>query len=316
MKRALVIGDVMLDKYIETEPVRISDEAPVLIVKETEVKYILGGAGNIAANLKAMGFDVTLQGIVGADETGYIVKKLLEEKQIVDAVVEEVDFKTTVKKRILCKGRQIIRVDSEHLAIPINPLLDEKVDAIVVSDYLKGVVGEETVRILRENYDVPIIINGKPKNIKYYMGADVVVFNKKEANEVLDYLRSTYNPEPTYADIAGYFNILYVIVTKGEEGIEAYDSKELRYKVDAEDVEAKDITGAGDTVTAALALEILRTGDIGKAIKLANTAGAIKVTKNKTAEVSLEELNINPDDEGRLSTEQQLDKFKESRLDG
>jgi len=314
MKRVLVIGDVMLDKYIETTPVRISDEAPVMIVKETEVSYILGGAGNTAANLKAMGFDVTLQGIVGSDEAGYIVKKLLAKKDIVDVVIEAVDFKTTVKKRILCKGRQVIRVDSEYLTLPINPLLDDPVDVIVISDYAKGTIGDDTIKILKENYDVPIIVNGKPKNIRYYMGADIVVLNKKEADEVLVYLRSTYNPEPSYIDIAGYFNILYVVITKGEEGIEVYDSKDLRYKVLANKVEVKDITGAGDTVTAALTLEIVNSGNIAKAIMLANLAGGIKVSKDKTAEVSLKELSleeINPEDIGRISPD-----LNSERLDG
>lgn len=314
MKRVLVIGDVMLDKYIETEPVRISDEAPVLIVKETEVSYILGGAGNTAANLKAMGFDVTLQGIVGADEAGYIVKKLLEEKEIVDVVIEAVDFKTTVKKRILCKGRQVIRVDSEYLTLPINPLLDDPADIIVISDYAKGTIGEDTIEILKKNYNVPIIINGKPKNIRYYMGADIVVLNVKEVEEVLEYLKCTYNPSPRPADIVGYYNLLYLVVTEGENGISVYDNKELRNWEGGLKVEVKDITGAGDTVTAALALEIANSGDIEKAIQLANKAGALKVQKDKTAEVSLKELTIeeiNPEDVGRTSPDLNTD-----RLDG
>jgi D-beta-D-heptose 7-phosphate kinase/D-beta-D-heptose 1-phosphate adenosyltransferase len=269
-----------------------------------------------------MGFEVILQGGVGIDdegildESGLIVKRLLDSKEI-ETLLARIN-RTTVKKRILCKGRQLVRVDLETVCEALNPIIDEKVDVIVVSDYAKGVVGENTVKTLKENYDVPIIINGKPKNVRYYMGADVVVFNKKEANEVLDYLRSIYNPDPTYADIAGYFNILYVVVTKGDEGIEAYDGSELRYTVEARKVDVKDITGAGDTVTAALALELANSGDMGKAIALANFAGGVKVTKDKTSEVSYQELTleeINPEDAGRESTERLIERFEHTPSD-
>lgn len=312
-KRVLVIGDIMLDKYVETSPVKLSDEAPVMIVKETEVSYILGGAGNTAANLSAMGFYVILQGLVGSDKEGEIVRNLLSEKNIKELIPFIDNFKTTVKERILCKGHQVIRVDSERLAIPVNPKTDLAIDVIVISDYTKGVVGEDTVRVLKENYDVPIIINGKPKHIRYYMGADILVLNKKEANEVLDMIKNTGNPEVNYSDIASGFNILYVVVTKGEEGIEVYDSRSLRYKVEAEDVNVKDITGAGDTVTAALTLEIVRSGDICSAISLANIAGGIKVGKDKTSEVSLDELNLS--DNGFLSTEEIVTRLNIDRSD-
>ena len=316
-KKVLVIGDIMLDKYIETEPIRISDEAPVMIVKITGDDYILGGAGNTAANLKAMGFDVILQGIIGNDWVGDLIVDLIDQKGIRNSITTIPDNDSTLKMRVLCKGKQLIRIDSEELVTELNPtFINEGVDIIVISDYAKGVIGENTVKILKEDYDVPIIINGKPKNIEYYVGVDVVIFNKKEADEVLNYLENKYIQNPNYGDIAGFFAIGYIVVTKGGEGIEVYDSMGLRYTVDANEVEVRDITGAGDTVTAALAFEIIHSGDIEKAIKLANYAGGIKVTKNKTAEVSLEELLMNPDDEGRPSTEQQIDRFNSERIDG
>jgi len=316
IKKALVIGDIMLDKYIETEPVRISDEAPIMIVKITGDDYILGGAGNTAANLKAMGFDVILQGIIGNDWVGDLIVDLIDQKGIKNSITTILDNDSTLKMRILCKGKQLIRIDSEELSKPIIPLSIDGIDIIVISDYAKGVIGEETVKILKETYNVPIIINGKPKNIKYYTGIDIIIFNKKEADEVLDYLKCIYNPEPNYSDIAAFFTINYIVITKGGEGIEVYDSTELRYKVEANEVEVRDITGAGDTVTAALAFEIVNSGNIEKAIKLANFAGGIKVTKHKTAEISLEELLLNPDDEGRPSTEQQINRFNSERIDG
>jgi D-beta-D-heptose 7-phosphate kinase/D-beta-D-heptose 1-phosphate adenosyltransferase len=314
-KKVLVIGDVMLDKYIETEPVRISDEAPVLICKETEVSYILGGAGNTAANLKAMGFEVILQGLIGEDESGERIYNILREKEICNALKIVGDFKTTVKSRILCKGRQVIRIDSEHLAIPMTPLLlKEKIDAIVVSDYAKGIIGEDTIKTLKDNYDVPVIVNGKPKNIRYYIGADILVINKKEADEIIDDIKDSKYPDISYSDIAGQYNILYVVVTKGDEGIEVYSSKELYCKVLANEVNVKDITGAGDTVTAAITLEIVNSGNIENAIMLANRAGGIKVTKDKTSEVSLEELNY--EDIGRPSSKEQKDNLDSERIDG
>jgi rfaE bifunctional protein kinase chain/domain len=184
-KKVLVIGDIMLDKYIETEPVRISDEAPVMIVKITGDDYILGGAGNTAANLKAMGFDVVLQGIIGDDWVGDLIVDLIDQKGIRNSITTIPDNNSTLKMRLLCKGKQLIRIDSEELVTELNPtFINEGVDIIVISDYAKGVIGENTVKILKEDYDVPIIINGKPKNIEYYMGVDVVIFNKKEADEI------------------------------------------------------------------------------------------------------------------------------------
>ena len=317
-KKVLVIGDIMLDEYIETEPVRISDEAPVMIVKITGDDYILGGAGNTAANLKAMGFDVILQGVIGDDWVGDLIVDLIDQKGIRNSITTIPDNDSTLKMRVLCKGKQLIRIDSEELVTELNPsFINGEVDIIVISDYAKGVIGENTVKILKEyNFNAPIIINGKPKNIEYYIGVDIVIFNKKEADEVLNYLGSKYTKNPSYADIAAFFSINYIVVTKGGEGIEVYDTVELRYKVEANEVEVRDITGAGDTVTAALAFELVNSGDIEKAIKLANFAGGVKVTKHKTSEVSLEELLLNPDDEGRLSAEQQIDRLNSERIDG
>jgi D-beta-D-heptose 7-phosphate kinase/D-beta-D-heptose 1-phosphate adenosyltransferase len=313
-KRVLVIGDIMLDKYVETIPIRLSDEAPVLIVKEEKVSYVLGGAGNTAANLKAMGFDVILQGVLGNDEASFKIQGILMEKQIEPSLVILVGGTTTIKNRFICKGNQLIRVDSESIVFPVKPLSNKEIDVIVISDYAKGVIGEETVRDIKENYKVPLIINGKPKNVEYYIGADVLVVNEKEADEIL---RNTkINPEDSYESIAGSLNILYVVVTKGSKGIEVYDSAGLRYGIEATAVEVKDITGAGDTVTAAIALELSRSGDINKAVHLANIAGGIKVTKDKTSEVSLEELKLNPENEGCLSTEQIIANLESDRLDG
>lgn len=318
MKKILVIGDVMLDEYIETSPVRLSDEAPVMIVKEQNRDYVLGGAGNTAANLKAMGFDVVLQGTADNDWPGECIRDILRVKKIGVSLVIQQNVKTTVKTRILCKGNQVLRVDVEGVSSPLTPLNILDVSCVVVSDYAKGVIGENIIRDIQNNTKAPIIVNGKPKNAEYYIGADVLVVNQKEADEILNKIRvgGGVESEDSYEVIAGFLNILYVVVTKGEKGIAVYDSKGLRSEVYGDIVDVKDITGAGDTVTAAIALELTLSGDIEKAIKLANKAGGIKVTKDKTAEVSLVELNVNPENEGGLSTEQIIANLESDRLDG
>jgi len=311
MKKVLVIGDVMLDMYVETEPVRISDEAPVLITKVVGREYILGGAANTAANLKALGLGVMLQGVIGNDYQGEKITELLDAKKIESALMIDGKQTTTIKGRILCKGKQVIRVDEDLIAKPIAVLKKEKINAIVVSDYAKGVVGENTIRDLKENYKCPIIVNGKPKNVEYYTGATVLVLNQKETKETLEL---TGLKEPT--DLVGMFALQCLVVTKGKEGIALYTLEGKVGEAKSKEVCVRDITGAGDTVTATLTYGLIMGLPIQSAMELANIAGGIKVTKDKTAVVTLEEMNVNPEDEGRETADILIARLNSDRIDG
>jgi len=279
--KVLVIGDVMLDKFTECEPIRMSEEAPVLIVKENNSNYFLGGASNVAVGLSKLGIDVTLQGCVGDDEAGKKIMELIKENSI-NARLRYTSTPTTVKHRILANGRQLIRIDTERREIAEVIVLKEKWDCIIVSDYDKGVVSEKVMeQVLSQK--TTVIVNGKPKNISLYESVDILTFNKKEYEECLD------SGTTTGEHLCGRHNIKTLIVTLGKEGICAYTEKK-KICIPGITVPVEDITGAGDTVVATLAWAMNRYNNIKKAIELANRAGSIVVQKAKTSFVTLEEL--------------------------
>lgn len=279
--RVLVIGDIMLDKFTECEPIRMSEEAPVLIVRENQSSYFLGGASNVALGLQMLGVNVSLQGYIGNDEVGHKVAELLTQTHIGD-FVEVNDNPTTIKHRILVGNQQLLRVDTEKQNTELLKVPKNNWDCIIISDYNKGVITEEVMeQVLQQK--TRIIVNGKPKNLPLYENVDILTFNKKEYEECLD------SGTTTGEHLCGRYNIKTLIVTLGKDGICAYNEKK-KICIPGITVPVKDITGAGDTVVAVLAWAMNRYNNIKKAIELANRAGSIVVQKDKTSFVTLEEL--------------------------
>jgi len=279
--RIAVIGDIMVDKYTNTSPTKISDEAPVMVVLKKEVEYRLGGAANVALNLVKLGEEVELVGYVGRDLEGYILKELIEKEGITSNIVDG-ENPTTVKHRILCNGYQLLRIDEEVIySHPIN--LKDKYDIVVVSDYAKGTVNSFTMaRVLKLGKF--IIVNGKPSQIELYEGVNILTFNLKEFQECKKETGCTSGEH-----ICGRYAIKYLIVTEGAKGLTLYTEKN-KVAVPGISVKVTDVTGAGDTVIAVLTFAMKKYKNIKRAALLANKAGAIVVQKNGTSFVTLEEL--------------------------
>lgn len=284
---ALVIGDVMLDHYIGTDPVKISDEAPVLVTRKAEEEFILGGAANVAANIVSLGHKVSLVANVGADPAGDILCRLCRTAGINTVGVVPVAMPTIEKMRVECRKTQVVRVDTEEFYLAHytdQQLSTPDVDLVVLSDYAKGGVHAGVVQAVRQQFpSVPIIANIKPKNIHGYKGIDMVTMNHREWQDVSNGVSGSA--------VRDMLQVNYLVVTEGAIGIQGYSDEEI-YFSKGFSLCPVDITGAGDVVVATLAVCKMEGIPFKTAIDFANRAGACKVLKRHTAIVTREEVGL------------------------
>lgn len=298
----LVIGDIMLDRYVLTEPVKISDEAPVLVCRQKSISNILGGAANVAANLVSLGFKhVTLAGPVGQDWAADVLKELSIKAGVYPRLLEIPGRPTTIKERIESLNQQVIRVDVETTDTiskdqlskclhSIEVFADEP-DIIVISDYGKGMISKDLIPSLRTIFpQARFFVNGKPKNFSYYSGVDIITLNRKEFNELSSIRSNSFNPNYGLGDMVRESQSKAVFVTRGADGIMAFTNMDELCQVKGLDVVPVDITGAGDVVLAATVYAQAHNFNIQHTITLANLAGALKVLKEHTATVTEKEL--------------------------
>ena len=324
-QRIGVLGDIMLDCYLWGTSSRISPEAPVPVVDFVDENGCLGGAGNVAANLAALGAKVEAFGVVGADEAGRAIQNCLREANIAErAVLAEARRVTTVKTRIIAKHHQVVRVDRERRE-PLQPETQEKLlrmmfaalkrlDALVLSDYHKGLITDDFAdRVLRAAHQlkVPVFVGVKTPRLYAYRGARVVACNAREAsllaNRSLDDEKSF---EEAGRMLLARFRCGAVVITRGESGMSVFEESspkqvhipatglELTYaRVGQPGIERGamgrqvfDVTGAGDTVLSVLALAAAAGASIVDAAVLANIAAGVVVGKLGTASVSTKEL--------------------------
>jgi len=299
----LVIGDLMLDKYYFGNVNRISPEAPVPVVKVNFSKYTLGGAGNVVNNIVNLKAKVCLIGTVGKDQNREILKQLLEEREINYYLLER-DLPTITKIRIIGGHQQILRIDFEeivflneeetkiikqHIMSAIN-----KVKCLVVSDYSKGVVSPELSQFIIEKahkISLPVVVDPKGKDWTKYKGATIITPNLKELSDVLNVEIKNEDEEiERYGqEVKEKYNLEYLLATRSEKGMSLI-TKEGVFHIRSEAKEVYDVSGAGDTVVATLATAMATGFDILDAVKLANTAAGIVVSKIGTAPITLEEL--------------------------
>ncbi|MDR0966515.1 MAG: PfkB family carbohydrate kinase [Myxococcales bacterium] len=312
-KRVLVVGDIVADEYIYGETDRVSREAPVLIVRYESSEIMLGGAGNAAANLRALGAEVCLLGIVGCDEMGRGVRARAAEMGI-DLVSPESNLLLTeTKTRILAGGRntrrqQMLRIDRGQRALPADieqalcALLRREAprcDAILVSDYGAGVLGAPLIaEVLALARTGAIVCVDSRYNLPAFVGATVLKPNEAE----FEALAQAHAPdEATLRDLVRHTlrrltSTKALLVTRGSSGMMlcassgAGDEGELVTIPPHGTHETVDVTGAGDTVAATLALALAAGASFPQAARLANVAGALKVRKLGTVTVSLAEL--------------------------
>ena len=313
-KRALVIGDLMVDEYIRGNVSRVSPEAPVPVLDIVAESFVPGGAANVAKQLIDLGAEVMVAGVVGADAAG---ERLKENLGIigadVSAVIVAYDRPTTQKTRIVAGAQQIVRVDREKR----DPLPDftatrliqcatkllPRCDVILFSDYLKGVLGRETVRALiaaGQEKGIIITANPKPASAKFYEGIDVAQFNRSEADQTAQAYALPGN-DPFESPDAGAFHeagtrlrtalsVKNLLVTRGGEGVTVFHEGDLYTDMPAHRVEVFDGTGAGDSTIAALTLALASSASITDAIALGNASGGAVVRKAGVVTATREEI--------------------------
>ena len=308
--RLLVVGDIMMDRSIFGKVSRISPEAPVpVIIAETE-DFNLGGAANVAHNIRSLGGMVSLCGIVGDDENGKkIYKKIVERGIRTQGIFFEQGRQTTVKTRIIAHHphyQQLVRVDRETTDHPkastlrnLSKFLTEKIedfDGVVFSDYGKGLLTRKLIQTIVERARQSkklIMVDPKVKNFFFFKGATVITPNTNEASEASRIpVTDQSSVEKIGRSLLKRLKCSALVITQGEKGMIIFERDQRPYRVPTVAKEVYDVTGAGDTVigTMALALGTGRRVSVKDAASLANYAAGIVVGKVGTAIVSSEEL--------------------------
>lgn len=304
--RVLVVGDVMMDTYLIGDALRISPEAPVPVVRVEDIRHRLGGAGNVARNIAALKGRAVLVGFTGDDEDGRRLKTMLSEAAVEPCLVRG-ERPTTVKSRVLARNQQMLRLDQESLspATPeeyaallkaLEPLLPD-CDVVVVSDYGKGLVSAGLLEDIRRmgsggGHSAPkILVDPKPQNLSCYRQAWMLTPNAKETSE------STGMPVRTRPEIlaAGrrlreMLDAAHVLTTLGAEGMALFSAEGPVWHVPTVARQVFDVTGAGDTVIAVIALALAVGIPLLDACVLANYAAGIVVGKVGAATACAEEL--------------------------
>ncbi len=298
--RILVAGDIMLDRYWFGEVERISPEAPVPIVRVARREDRLGGAANVARNIVALGAQAGLLGVIGADEAGARVRALVREAGIGDFLVEDTQgMGTTLKMRVLGRQQQLLRVDFEQGPGPRSlDALDTGLaavvadyDLLVLSDYAKGALGR-VEGLIRTAHDqgVPILVDPKGHLYRRYHGATLVTPNRVEMQEAVGHWESEDDLTRRAQALRQELDLQALLITRSEQGMTLF-TQAGRQHVDAQAHEVFDVSGAGDTVLAALAVTHAAGLDWQDAMFWANRAGGIVVGKLGTSIVTAEELS-------------------------
>ena len=296
--RLLVVGDVMLDRYWFGEVSRISPEAPVPVVKVERLEERLGGAANVARNAVALGARTALLSVVGDDEAGRSLSRLLEEGEIDTGMHVDRDIDTTVKLRVIGRQQQLLRIDFE--TTPSHEILQAKLadfeqrvaqaDVVILSDYGKGGLTHiaDMIQIAR-SHDKPVLVDPKGDEWGKYAGATVITPNRSELREVVGRWSSEDELLAKAQKLRGELGLEALLVTRSEEGMTLFADDGIHHQP-AQAREVFDVSGAGDTVIATLAVMLAAGADWGEAIRIANVAAGIVVGKLGTAVVTREEL--------------------------
>lgn len=296
--RILVVGDVMLDRYWFGDSERISPEAPVPIVQVAKIDERLGGAANVARNVAALGAKTSLLGVVGVDEAGTRVSELLLASGVDSHLEQDAKVPTTVKLRVIARQQQLIRLDFEEA--PSAAALEHKlarfesllgaVDAVILSDYGKGALDQVATMILQAKAKQKIIlVDPKGSDFERYRGATVITPNRGELRQVIGKWTSEDELTERAQALRRSLDIQALLLTRSEDGISLYTDAGVSH-VRAQAREVFDVSGAGDTVIATLAVALAAAWPLERAMALANRAGGIVVGKLGTATVTSEEL--------------------------
>jgi len=298
LARVLVVGDAMLDRYLFGEVERISPEAPVPVVRVTREEHRLGGAANVALNVKALGPGVMLITVVGEDESARTLEGLLKTQAVEVTLGRDPKLFTCVKLRVIGRAQQLVRVDFENQ--PDHEVLADMLsdfvrvlpqyDAVLFSDYGKGGLTHIPRMIeLARAAGKPVLVDPKGDDYGRYAGATVITPNRAELAQVIGGWKTEGQLEQRVQRLRESHRLAGVLLTRSEEGMSLFDASGHLH-VPAQAREVFDVTGAGDTVIATLAAMLACGMRLRDAMPIANRAGGIVVGKFGTATVSYEEL--------------------------
>ncbi len=296
--RLLVVGDVMLDRYWFGDVSRISPEAPVPVVKVERTEERPGGAANVARNATALGAQVTLLSVVGDDEAGVRLRELVEAERVVASLHKDASIPTTVKLRVIGRQQQLLRIDFETL--PSHEVLADKLaefeslladcDVLVLSDYGKGGLAHiaKMIELARAAGKI-ILVDPKGDDYSRYHGATLVTPNRSEMREVVGRWASEQDLTERAQALRRELGAAALLLTRSEDGMSLYQESGMLHEA-AKAREVFDVSGAGDTVIAALAAMLASGAALPQAMHVANCAAGIVVGKLGTAVVQREEL--------------------------
>lgn len=297
--RVLVVGDAMLDRYWIGEVERISPEAPVPIVKIDHEEERAGGAANVARNAAALGAQVTLLSVVGADEPGARLEALLKRERVNTLLHKDRGIKTTVKLRVIAgRKQQLLRVDFETM--PGHEVLASKlrefermlgeVDAVILSDYGKGGLAHIVKMVgMARRAGKKVLVDPKGDDYARYRGATVITPNQSEFRQVAGAWKGERELAERAQQLRRKLDVGGLLVTRGADGMTLFQDG-TRFHVGAQALEVSDVSGAGDTVIATLGVALASGAALKDAVRLANRAAGIVVTKFGTAVVTPKEL--------------------------
>lgn len=297
--RILVVGDVMLDRYWFGDVSRISPEAPVPVVKVERSEERPGGAANVARNIAALGARIALLSVVGSDEAGASLARLLAEASIEASLHEDAQLNTTVKLRVLGRQQQLLRIDFENA--PTHEVLQAKLadfqqriaacDVVILSDYGKGGLTHitEMIRLAREHQKL-VLVDPKGEDYARYRGASIITPNRAELREVVGRWSSEADLLARVTRLRADLGLDGLLLTRSEEGMTLFsDAGAVHEPALAREV--YDVSGAGDTVIATMAVMLASGLTMAESMVWANRAAGVVVGKLGTATCSIDELS-------------------------
>lgn len=297
--RVLVVGDVMLDRYWHGVSSRISPEAPVPVVNVSRTEDRPGGAANVALNLAALGCQVRLLGIVGADDAGAILQQRLQATSIQTWFYTQASHPTITKLRVISRHQQLLRMDFEQKYPPEAAqaleaqlaLQLDGVDVVVISDYAKGSIYNPQALIAQARArGVPVLVDPKSANYERYRGASLLTPNYQEFELVVGHCQGEAELLAKGRQLLTDLSLEALLITRGEQGMTLIRPDQPELHLPARAREVFDVTGAGDTVIAALAGALAAGEPLPKSVAIANLAAGIVVGKLGTATVNAPEL--------------------------
>ena len=300
--KVLVVGDIILDQYVYGETNRISPEAPVPIVKVNNTEERPGGAANVALNVASLGPNTYLLGVTGNDEASKRLESILTKKNVKCHFVYQDNYPTITKRRVLSQHQQLIRLDydSDTKTVKTDGFVEKYIellkqaDIVILSDYAKGgLIDIKTLIKHAKVKNIPVLVDPKSKDFNCYKNASILTPNEKEFKIVVGNFETDNVLTEKAEALLKNLNLDALLITRGEKGMALIQKSGKAIYLKAETHEVFDVTGAGDTVIAVLAVAIVSNLNLETATSLANTAAGLVVEKLGTATISADEINRN-----------------------